>query len=102
MAFNGTEGGEITLSAGAALTSAYRKENPGKTKGHFFGRDILVQILEQEDCMGIRMYYGIGESGEKELVLVGADADENDLTELVADLSLPCPGMCGAANALNS
>ncbi len=102
MAFNGTEGGAITLHAGSELTKEYRKLNPTATKGHFFGRDILLQILAQEDCMGIRMYYGIGESGQKELVLVGADSNEDDLTDLVADLSLPCPGMCGSANALNS
>lgn len=102
MAFNGSEGGEITLQDGAAMTKEYRRQNPGEIKGHFFGKDILKDILEQEGCMGIRMYYGIGESGQKELVLVGADASEDDMTELVADLSLPCPGVCGSANALNS
>lgn len=102
MAFNGSEGGEITLSQGAELTGKYRDYNPGQVKGHFFGKDILLQILSQEGCMGIRMYYGLTEDGDKELVLVGADASENDMTELVADLSLPCPGVCGAANSLNS
>ncbi len=102
MSFNGTEGGSISLTAGAALTGEYRKKNPGATKGHFFGKDILQDILDQEGCMGIRMYYGLDEDGNKELVLVGADADENDLTALVADLSMPCPGVCGNANVLNS
>ena len=102
MAFNGTEGGAISLQDGASLTREYRKKNPNETKGHFFGKDILLQIINQEGCMGIRMYYGIGESGQKELVLVGADANEDDMTGLVADLSLPCPGLCGTANALNS
>ncbi|XOV66988.1 MAG: hypothetical protein ACFHU9_15285 [Fluviicola sp.] len=102
MSFDGTEGGSISLSAGAALTKEYRKQNPGATKGHFFGKDILHDLLNQSGCMGIRMYYGLDEDGNKELVLVGADADENDLTALVADLSMPCPGVCGNANVLNS
>lgn len=102
MAFNGTEGGAITLQTGADLTAKYRRENPSETKGHFFGKDILNELLTQSGCMGIRMYYGIGASGQKELVLVGADADENDMLELVADLSLPCPGLCGNSNVLNS
>ena len=102
MSFNGTEGGSISLTAGAALTKEYRKKNPGATKGHFFGKDILHQLLNQQGCEGIRMYYGLDEDGNKELVLVGADADENDLTALVADLSMPCPGVCGTANVLNS
>lgn len=102
MAFNGTEGGAIPLQDAADMTSAYRRANPGETKGHFFGKEILLELLNQDGCKGIRMYYGIGESGEKELVLVGADAQENDMTDLVADLSLPCPGLCGVANVLNS
>ena len=102
MAFDGSEGGEITLLKGAELTSKYRDNNPNETKGHFFGKDILRQLLEQDGCMGIRMYYGIDEKGKKELVIVGADADENDMTELVADLSMPCPSRCGNSNPLNS
>lgn len=102
MAFDGSEGAEITLSEGADLTSKYRDSNPNQTKGHFFGKDILNQLLNQEGCMGIRMYYGIDDKGKKELVIVGADANENDMTELVADLSMPCPSRCGNANPLNS
>lgn len=102
MAFNGTEGGEISLETGADMTSRYRSANPGETLGHFFGKDILNEILSQEGCMGIRMYYGINADGAKELVLVGADANQDDMTQLVADISLPCPGLCGKSNDLNS
>ena len=79
MAFDGTEGGAITLAAGADLTAEYRREYPNDRKGHFFGKDILNEILDQERCEGIRMYYGIATNGDKELVTVGADAD--DMTE---------------------
>lgn len=102
MAFDGKEGGAITLEVGAAMTASYRDANPGELKGHFFGREILEQILEQEGCMGIRMYYGIDEGGEKALVLVGAASDEDDMTDLVADISTPCPSRCGSRNSLNS
>ena len=102
MAFNGTEGGEITLAAGAAMTAEYRNQNPNERKGHFFGKDILNEILDQEGCVGIRMYYGINSDEERELVLVGVDANENDMTELVVDLSCPCPNRCGTENKLNS
>ncbi len=102
MSFDGTEGGSITLQTGAALTAEYRRQNPGATKGHFFGKDILQDLLDQQGAMGIRMYYGLDGDGNKELVLVAADANEDDLTDLVADLSMPCPNICGTANALNS
>ncbi|MCR9171556.1 MAG: hypothetical protein NXI10_03625 [bacterium] len=102
MAFTGKEGGEITLEQGADMTANYRDENPGQTKGHFFGREILLKLLDQEGAMGIRMYYGIDGNGEKELVLVSADADENDMLDLVVDISQPCPPRCGSSNSLNS
>lgn len=102
MAFDGTEGGQITLEQGADMTGKYRDNNPGKLKGHFFGKDILRNILSQEGCMGIRMYYAEDSKGEKALVIVGADASENDMTELVADISMPCPSRCGSSNGLNS
>ena len=102
MAFDGTESGEIPLQTAAAMTATYRHDNPNETKAHFFGKEILEKILNQEGCVGIRMYYGIDQNGSKQLVIVGADSDENDLTDLVADLSFPCPLTCSTPNALNS
>lgn len=102
MSFNGTEGGEITLNEASAMTLNYRRNNPNEILAHFFGRDILTELLNQPECVGIRMYYGISGDGKKELVLVAVDQDENDLTQLVADISIPCPKACGTQNALNS
>lgn len=102
MAFTGKEGGEITIEQGANMTENYRNSHPEGLKGHFFGRDILEKILKQEGCVGIRMYYGLDEDDVQALVIVGADADENDMTGLVADISTPCPSRCGASNDLNS
>lgn len=102
MAFNGKEGEEITLSNASSMTAAYRRNNPNETLGHFFGREIISRILDQPDAVGIRIYYGIDEDGKKQLILVGADSDENDLTDLVADVSFPCPDACSVPNALNS
>jgi len=103
MAFDGTEGSAISLPQGAALTKEYRLRTPSGTKGHFFGKEILNQILEQEGCMGIRMYYGENpETGERELVLAGANEEEDDMLDLVADFSVPCPSRCSTDNALNS
>ena len=86
MAFDGTEGGAIRLSQGAALTSEHRLRNPTALKGRFFGKEILNQILDQAGCMGIRMYFGQDEDGNRELVIVGADEYENDMLDLIADL----------------
>lgn len=102
MAFDGTEGAKITLAEGAALTKEYRSRNTSAIKARFFGKDILRQLIDQEGCMGIRMYYGQDEDGNSQLVLVGADSDENDMLDLVADASVPCPNYCSSPNPLNS
>lgn len=102
MAFDGSEGGQISLDEGAQLTKNYRNANSDGILAHFFGKDILHELLSQEGCMGIRVYYGLNSHGAQELVLVGADSSENDMTNLVADLSAPCPSRCGRANKLNS
>lgn len=102
MAFDGTEGSEITLANAAAMTAKYRHDNPNETLAHFFGKDILIELLDQEGCVGIRIYYGLDEDNNKQLVIVGVDSDQNDITRLVADMSYPCPNACSTPNPLNS
>lgn len=104
MAFNGTEGAPIALETAAQWTANYRSTiTPTDTRAHFFGRDIIEKILQQNGNMGIRIYYALSNTGEKQLILVGADANENDQTDgTIADFSDPCPNRCSAANPLNS
>lgn len=104
MAFDGNEGCTISLSQAAEWTENYRDEaGSGATKAHFFGRNTIQDILDQSDCEGIRIYYGIDGDGAKQLILVGAKANEDDITSgLVIDCSKPCPPHCGRANDLNS
>tara|TARA_R110002072_G_scaffold303135_2_gene495231 strand:+ start:20887 stop:21198 length:312 start_codon:yes stop_codon:yes gene_type:complete len=103
MAFNGTEGKKISLKDGGKWTSNYRKsKSEGDPNGHTFGKDILNNILNQEGCVGIRMYYGIDDDGEKILILAGVKANEDDITDLIVDKSVSCPSRCGTKNGLNS
>jgi hypothetical protein len=105
MAFNGQEGSPIDSGVAGTWTAAYRTESPDSTLGHFFGRDILLQILGQSNNMGIRFYYGLDDSGNKQLLAVGADNEQNDqLTKgmIVGDDSCACPPWSSVANVLNS
>ncbi len=101
MAFNGTEGAPITLATAATWTANYRSTiAPTDTRAHFFGRDILAKILQQEGNMGIRIYYALNDAGEKQLILVGADSKENDQTDgIIADFSSGCPHRCDTAGS---
>lgn len=103
MAFDGTEGKQITLQEAATMTLNHRTANPSARLGHFMGKDILNQILGQSGCVGIRVYHGLDSSGNREVVFVGVDANENDMvTGIIADMSKPCPSFCSIQNSLNS
>lgn len=101
--FTGNENHDISLNEAAHMTANYRNANPGQTKGHYFGGTAIQNVLSQMGSVGIRIYYALKDDGTKQLVIVGVDADANDLTDgLILDLSVPCPATCGNANSLNS
>ena len=94
MAFNGKEGSQITTAQGAALTAAFRGSFPNSRKAHFFGKDILNTILGQPGVEGIRFYHGLDTNGNMELVIVGVDANEDDVLSFIGDVAVPCPSQC--------
>jgi len=101
--FNGTEGAHISLGDASVLTANHRAANPGQVLAHFFGKNILQEILTQDGCVGIRIYLGQDESGTSKLVIVGADSGGNDMIDgVIGDFAYPCPSHCGNKNSLNS
>lgn len=84
------------------MTGAWRSNGSGSVNAVFFGREKLEAILAQDGCLGIRMYFAINDKGEKTLVLVGADVNEDDQAQgLILDRAIPCPTRCGSANGIN-
>lgn len=95
MSFNGNEGQFISLEDAVEWTTNYRNANPGKVKGHFYGKNKLMEMLNQSDAMGIRIYRAIDDAGAEVLVLVAADAEEGDLDNgLILERGEPCPPIC--------
>jgi hypothetical protein len=95
MAFTGNEAEKFPLDTAAEWTANYRKKNPNGIKAHFFGMNIINDILAQDGCVGIRCYYALDEKGVQQMIMVGADKDENDLYNgIIAEVSLPCPPYC--------
>jgi hypothetical protein len=104
--FNGSEGDPIDLATAQEWAANYRSvsSNPDEILSHYFGFEIIQDILKQSSCVGIRIYYAIDETGEKKLILVGVDAAGENLlpvagggtTEgnIMADYSYPCPTYC--------
>jgi len=103
MAFTGHEDHDIPLDTAAAWTKNYRDANPGAIKGHFFGKDAITAILSQTNCVGARFYYALDDDGKKQLIVVGTQANQDDLFNgLLAERSIDCPPTCGVNNPLNS
>jgi hypothetical protein len=104
MTFTGNEGAIITLAEGSEMTANYRETiNMGETIGHAVGKNLVNAILNQAGCMGIRLYYAINNKGEKQLVLVGINANGDDLSQgVIVDKAQNCPPICGKTNPLNS
>ena len=81
--FNGNENHDITLAEAAALTKRYRDQmNSTDRKGGFFGKEKLLEILNQTDCVGIRYYYGLDRDNKQVLVLTGVLAIEKEIRSL--------------------
>ena len=104
MSFTGNEDQSISLTTAAAWTKNYRNSVPtGTTIGSYYGGSAISAILAQSACVGIRIYYAIDDSGNKQFVIVGVDSNENDLYNgLLAEHGLPCPSYCSSANPLNT
>lgn len=105
--FNGSEGGPIPLPTAKQWTANYRATiKHGETEAHYFGGDIIRRLLEEDKSVGIRAYYAIDDDGKKQLLLVGVDAEGNNLLPketaatkstddpIIVDKSYPCPNYC--------
>jgi hypothetical protein len=104
MSFTGNEEHTITLATASAMTKNYRDTvSATATIAHYFGKSDLQDLLNQQGCVGMRIYYGIDGDGKKQLVLVGVDSSENDLYNgILLDRSVTCPDYCSSANPLNT
>jgi hypothetical protein len=106
ISFDGSEGDPLSLSTAQKWTANYRSLHPNGTFAHFFGQEIINQILSEQGCIGIRIYYALDETGAKKLLLVGSTAIGENLLprsttldvpdpNTVADWSWPCPPCIG-------
>jgi len=101
MAFTGNEAEKFPLVTATEWTKNYRKANPNGIKAHFFGMNIIKEILAQPTCVGIRCYYALDEKGIQQLIMVGADSNEDDMYNgIIAEVSYPCPPYCGNGSPL--
>ncbi|MDP9081259.1 MAG: hypothetical protein M3O71_27920 [Bacteroidota bacterium] len=121
----GKEGEEFDVHVAAAWTKNHRERRPEDPHSHFFGKEILEKILNQEGCVGLRFYYGHTHpasepKSEKHLIIVGAKSDGSDMVntaknkplsrlelkavapadDVIGQQAMPCPGSPGCPKSL--
>jgi hypothetical protein len=103
--YDGSESGSIDLTVAQAWVQHYRDASPADaTQSHYFGRNVIDQILAQGGCTGLRVHYGLDDQGNKVLIISGVDSQGENMLPLsptaqdgeyiLADMSLPCPNVC--------
>ena len=100
--FDGSEGGLISKQTADTYRENYQ-QGPCYTwnqgiKAHFFGRDIINELLAEPGAVGIRIYYGSKVNAQNilvpELVIYAVDSAGENLEAKIADISKPCPPYC--------
>jgi hypothetical protein len=99
----GHENFSISLAAAQELTKNFRAQHPeSKILGEYFGRDAIRKILDQNECVGLRIYYGSKTDGTQAMVMVGVDANNTDLSfGLLGENGFPCPPLCDTMRTIN-
>ena len=102
MAISPTTGGPITLSRAQVYLNAFKSKYPLEKKASFMGVDNIRLIIDQPNCIGIRVYNGYDDV-EKNMVLVmvGVDSNERDMTNgFIMNRMASCPADCDIASSL--
>ncbi len=100
----GHESHYVTLAEASRLTRAFRNAVAvGEPKGGYFSRRIFYNILGQQSCVGIRLYFGKQDDGTPTLVLVGvAKTGDDMILGVIGEDVWLCPPWCADCNPLNS
>ena len=73
-----TVGEHIGYDLGVKMVKDYF-EVYGEGGAQFVGKNIIEQILNQPQCIGLNIYKGLNEDGQKTYVLVGIDKENNPI-----------------------
>lgn len=100
----------IPLDTAIKFTKNYRHAYPGTTNlENSYNNKIFDDIQAQTGCIGVRIYYGIDSAGRPTFVLVGRDANNNDMwqgiTAVFGDRAICCscvPPNCANSSPLNT
>ncbi len=88
---------EITLAEAVTMTHAYQNSPlfVNQTVAVKTSNDVYLDIINQPGCVEVRSYFAKDANGVLTLVIVGVDANGDDMTNgKIMDKALPCPTNC--------
>lgn len=93
---NQTTGKVISKEEAIDYTHSFQRKNPNKNIAYYVGKDQVSKILNQPNCIGLRIYDGVNPSTNQEnRVLIGVDKNGEDIAEgVIVDELLKCPNHC--------
>ena len=114
----------ITLNEAVQMTTLFRNEmeailaQPYQGKNilaicETFGRQAFDTLLTEDDCVGLRIYYGMSDDLQVHAIVVGVNSKNEDIlpaggiavpmttTPVIIEDSLRCPDNCPPASPLN-
>lgn len=95
MEVTGNEAGPISNEEAQLWIHNFENSVPqGTILSHLFGRNIVDQVLAQPGCKGLRIYNAEDSQAVRKLIIYGVDSQNNDLTSVIAEFSMPCPPYC--------
>ena len=102
MAIDRNTGEVITLNEAVNYAHSFQERQPEAIKSFFVGTNKLNRIIEQEGCIGVRIYNGYDPVTNKEnRVLVGVDASGEDISNgIIVEYLNPCPTDCPKSSPL--
>jgi len=102
MKLHNNSGKVISKSEAEKFTHTFQSKNPNSNTSYFVGSDKVNKILEQDDCIGIRIYNGLKANTEyHNRVLVGVNSKGEDMVDgvILEELAV-CPPFCHKNSSL--
>lgn len=77
--FSADAGTNIGFDKAAKMVKNHYDQTQEEVQAHFMGRNTIEAILAQPGVVGISVFYGINELGLQKPILVGVDAQGNNI-----------------------
>lgn len=95
---------KITLEEALKWIKNWRTNLPQEpAKAHLIQKQAFLDVMAPDDVVAVRAYMAIDDKGVQKVILVGVDANGQDLTDdnhILVDKSYPCPPDCGVESVL--